>query len=101
MFDKGWKGAPPKTTQSVHLSFYLRFTAIDRPGVLAKIAEILGKEEISIKSALQKSLDFEGGVPIVMTTHPARKEQIDRAIAEIDRLDVIVKPTFICMIEEL
>ena len=82
-------------------SFYLRFTAVDRPGVLAKIAEILGSERISIKSALQKSIDFNGGVPIVMTTHPAKKSQIDRAVSEIDRLDVIVKPTFVCMVEEL
>ncbi len=98
---KGREELPLKPPNQFTSSFYLRFTAVDRPGVLAKIAEILGKEQISIKSALQKSLDFEGGVPIVMTTHPARKEQIDRAIAEINRLDVIVKPTFICMIEEL
>jgi homoserine dehydrogenase len=82
-------------------SFYLRFTAVDRPGVLAKIAQILGKYQISIKMALQKSMAFNGGVPVVMTTHPARKREIDRAVSEIDKLDVILKPTFVCMIEEL
>ncbi len=82
-------------------SFYLRFTAVDKPGVLAKIAHILGKYQISIKMALQKSIDFNGGVPVVMTTHPARKREIDLAVKEIDQLDVILKPTFVCMIEEL
>jgi len=82
-------------------SFYLRFTAVDKPGVLAKIAQILGKYQISIKMALQKSIDFNGGVPVVMTTHPARKREIDLAVKEIDQLDVILKPTFVCMIEEL
>ena len=82
-------------------SFYLRFTAVDRPGVLAKIAQILGKYQISIKMALQKSMAFNGGVPVVMTTHPARKREIDKAVSEIDKLDVILKPTFVCMIEEL
>ena len=82
-------------------SFYLRFTAVDKPGVLAKIAHILGKYQISIKMALQKSIEFDGGVPVVMTTHPARKREIDLAVKEIDRLDVILKPTFVCMIEEL
>jgi|OM-RGC.v1.002693856 homoserine dehydrogenase len=82
-------------------SFYLRFTALDRPGVLAKIASILGKHNISIKMALQKSIEFDGGVPVVMTTHPAPKKAISLAIKEIDALDVIVKPTFVCMIEEL
>jgi homoserine dehydrogenase len=36
-----------------------------------------------------------------MTTHPARKREVDLAVKEIDRLDVILKPTFVCMIEEL
>ncbi len=81
-------------------SFYLRFTAVDRPGVLAKIAQILGKYEISIKMALQKGVAFNGGVPVVMTTHPARKREINLAVKEIDQLDVILKPTFVCMIEE-
>lgn len=82
-------------------SFYLRFTAVDRPGVLAKVAEILGRENISIRSAFQKGTGFKEGVPIIMTTHPAKKSQIDRAVSEIDRLDVITKPTFVCMVEEI
>ncbi len=82
-------------------SFYLRFTAIDRPGVLAKISKILGEHGISIKMALQKSMDVDGGVPVVMTTHPACKSTVQRAIEKIDRLDVILKPTFVCMIEEI
>ncbi|WP_457567840.1 homoserine dehydrogenase [Desulfurobacterium sp.] len=81
-------------------SFYLRFTAVDKPGVLAKISSILGKFNISIKMALQKSIEFNGGVPVVMTTHEAAFETVKEAIAEIDELDVIVKPTFLCMIEE-
>ncbi|MEO2065760.1 MAG: homoserine dehydrogenase, partial [Desulfurobacteriaceae bacterium] len=92
---------PIKEPDQFVSSFYLRFTAVDRPGVLAKIAQILGKYQISIKMALQKSIDFNGGVPVVMTTHPAKKRDIDFAVKEIDQLDVILKPTFVCMIEEL
>ncbi|OMH40982.1 homoserine dehydrogenase [Desulfurobacterium indicum] len=81
-------------------SFYIRFTAVDKPGVLAKISSILGKYNISIKMALQKSIALNGGVPVVMTTHEASFKTVKVAIAEIDKLDVIVKPTFLCMIEE-
>lgn len=81
-------------------SFYLRFTALDRPGVLARISKILGDYGISIKMALQRGVKVEGGVPVVMTTHLARKRDVQKAIREIDKLDVIVKPTFVCMIEE-
>ena len=74
---------------------------MDKPGVLAKISKILGDHRISIKMALQKGIEVEGGVPVVMTTHPACKSRVQKAIEEIDRLDVILKPTFVCMIEEL
>ncbi|RUM45679.1 MAG: homoserine dehydrogenase [Desulfurobacterium sp.] len=82
-------------------SFYLRFTAVDRPGVLAKISKVLGDYGISIKMALQKSINVSGGVPVVMTTHPAPKRKVQEAIKKIDSLDVILSPTFVCMIEEL
>jgi homoserine dehydrogenase len=82
-------------------SFYLRFTAVDRPGVLAKISKVLGDYGISIKMALQKSISVNGGVPVVMTTHPAPKRKVQEAINRIDSLDVILSPTFVCMIEEL
>ncbi len=82
-------------------SFYLRFTAVDRPGVLAKISKILGEHGISIKMALQKSINVNGGVPVVMTTHPACKSTVQKAIEKIDKLEVILKPTFVCMIEEI
>ncbi len=81
-------------------SFYLRFTADDKPGVLAKISSVLGKYNISIKMALQKNIDVNGGVPIVMTTHPAMKSTVAKAVSELDGLDVILRPTFVCMIEE-
>ncbi|TCK04556.1 homoserine dehydrogenase [Phorcysia thermohydrogeniphila] len=82
-------------------SFYLRFTAVDRPGVLAKISKVLGDYGISIKMALQKSINVNGGVPVVMTTHPAPKRKVQEAINRIDSFDVILSPTFVCMIEEL
>jgi homoserine dehydrogenase len=82
-------------------SFYLRFTAVDRPGVLAKISKVLGDYGISIKMALQKSINVNGGVPVVMTTHPALKRKVQEAIRKIDSFDVILSPTFVCMIEEL
>jgi len=51
--------------------------------------------------ALQKSINVSGGVPVVMTTHPAPKRKVQEAIKKIDSLDVILSPTFVCMIEEL
>ncbi|WP_457679356.1 homoserine dehydrogenase [Thermovibrio sp.] len=98
---KGKEKFPLRKPDQFSSSFYLRFTAVDKPGVLAQIAEILGRNGISIKMALQRSIEFNGGVPVIMTTHCAQKSQIDEAIAEIDGLPVILKPTFVCPIEEI
>jgi len=99
--EENGKSLPLKRPDEFTSSFYLRFTAVDKPGVLAKIAAILGKHRISIKMALQKGQSREGSVPVVMTTHPAKKRDVDAAIKEIDSLEVILKPTFVCMIEEI
>ncbi len=72
---------------------YLRFTAVDRPGVLARIAYLLGKNNISIASVIQKDQNPRQAVPIVMLTHEAREKSFSRALKEINSLDIIRKPT--------
>ncbi|MEZ0343613.1 MAG: homoserine dehydrogenase [Caldimicrobium sp.] len=70
--------------------YYFRFSAIDRPGVLSKISGILGKYGISIASVVQIGRQKKkGAVPIVMLTHEAKEEKVERALAEINTLDVL------------
>jgi len=67
--------------------YYLRFFVLDRPGILSKISGILGDNEISIASVIQKETEEEHQhVPLVMMTHEAREAYISRAIEKIDRL---------------
>jgi homoserine dehydrogenase len=68
---------------------YLRFMALDRPGVLARIAGILGRHDISIASVIQKERRAGTSVPIVIRTHRARERNLGRALTAIDRLDVV------------
>lgn len=75
--------------------YYFRFTAMDKPGVLAAIAKILAEHEISIEAVIQKGRETGGGVPIVMMTHEAREAAVQAALAQIDGLDVISQPTMI------
>ena len=53
--------------------FYLRFHVDDRPGVMAEIAGILGRHDISIASVIQHETGEEeqGVVPLVIMTHKA------------------------------
>ena len=82
------------------LRCYIRFSAVDKPGVLAKISGILGKCNISIASVIQKARKQRGAVPIIMMTHEAEEKDICLAIREIDRLDIIKRKSVIIRVED-
>ena len=77
----------------VETRYYLRFLVIDRPGVLARIAGILGRYRISIASVHQKERRAARIVPVVMMTHEAREANVRRALQAIDRLSVVKSKT--------
>ena len=90
---------PLKKMGDVVMRFYMRFSALDRPGVLSRISGILGKNEISISAVIQKGRKINGAVPIVMMTHEAKEENLHRALREIDRLNVILGKTIFIRVE--
>lgn len=71
---------------------YFRCTVLDQPGVLAGIAGILAKHEISIKSVVQKGRKKIGTVPLVVLTHSARESAMQAALDAIGRLDCVTAP---------
>ncbi len=80
---------------------YLRFTAVDRPGVLAHIASVLGENEIGIESVIQKGrAEPAASVPVLVQTHPAREAALRSALEHIDRLPDVTAPTRMIRIEE-
>jgi len=80
---------PLKRMEDVIVPYYMRFSAVDRPGVLSKISGILGKNGISIASVIQKGRKIKGAVSIVMMTHEAKEKNVHRALHEIDRMGAI------------
>jgi len=90
---------PLKRMEEVVTPFYMRFSALDRPGVLSKISGILGKNKISISSVIQKGRQINGAVPIVMMIHEAKERNVERALREIDRLKVILGKTMVLRVE--
>ena len=71
--------------------FYLRLNVEDRPGVLANIAGILGRHEISISSVIQHETE-EGPddvVPLVIMTHLGPEGAMSQAIDEIGQLSFV------------
>jgi homoserine dehydrogenase len=81
-------------------NYYFRFSAVDRPGVLSRISGILGANDISIATVIQKGRKQGGAVPIVMTTYKARERDVRRALEDIDRLDIVMGKTVLIRIED-
>jgi homoserine dehydrogenase len=76
--------------------YYLRFTVEDRPGVLAEIAGVLGKHQISIASVIQHEPSGDGPgrvVPLVIMTQKAQEGAAQAAVAELDRLQCVKPPS--------
>jgi len=84
----------------IQVRYYLRFTVIDRPGVLAQITAVLGENEISISALTQKERHPTNAVPVVVMTHPAKEESVREALTRIDSLDVVKDKTLMIRIEE-
>lgn len=83
-------------------SYYLRFTVIDKPGVLSKISGILGKHGVSIASVFQQEPlgGRRAGVPIIILTHRTTQGNLKAALQQIDRLSFAKSKTIKFKIED-
>jgi homoserine dehydrogenase len=80
-------------------SFYLHLEVADRPGVLAAIAEVLGRNGLSVKSVVQRGLGDEAR--LVMVVHRAPESDFYAAVREISELELMrAAPRAIRVIEK-
>ncbi len=96
----GRKPLSLKPIEEVVSCYYLYVSALDKPAVLAQVAGILGKHEISIASVIQKVRHQAKAVPVVMMTHEAQEGSMQRALREIDALPVVLGATRMIRVEE-
>ncbi len=94
------KPIPVLPIDEIRTHYYFRFAAVDQPGVLSKIAGVLGDHDISIKSVHQKGRKTEGDVPIVMLTHIAQEKAVKSALSEISALDIVSGEPVLIRIED-
>jgi len=79
--------------------FYLRFTALDRPGVLAAITGALGHQHVSIASVVQPDRHESRAVPIVIMTHSVAEGALRKALDQTSRLAEISAPARVIRVE--
>lgn len=98
-----WRRPPPfaiQPSEKISSRYYLRFNVDDRPHVLADIADILGRNEISIASVIQHEAPERGGagpevktvVPLVIMTHRTTEGHLRSAEQELGRLKSLKPP---------
>ena len=81
--------------------FYILMDVVDKPGVLARIAEVFGRNLVSINSMIQKQTDKEKSARLIFITHGVINKNLYKSIDEISKLDVVDKVLNVIRVEDL
>ena len=92
---------PPSGMANLRCSYYLRLSVVDKPGVLADVTNILGSEQISMRTFLQHSHKSDEPVYLVLTTHETQESSMLRALDKIAKLDSVKEQPHMIRIETL
>ena len=72
----------------VETAYYLRINALDVPGVLAKITQVLSDANISVEAVIQKEPEAgKDRVQLIILTNRAIEKYLDDAVEKIQALD--------------
>ncbi|WP_445620811.1 homoserine dehydrogenase [Kushneria sp. Sum13] len=98
---EGDESLPILPMENIVTAYYLRLLAVDRPGVLARVATILAEQGVSIEALIQKEATEGELVPIIITTHRTRESNMNEAIRQLEALADIAGPLTRIRIEHL
>jgi homoserine dehydrogenase len=84
---------------SVVNRYYVRVLTQDKSGVLGQIGLLLGKEDISVHTLLQRKTD-PGNAELVFITHPVSDQKLRQAIAQIRQMETTQEIFSIIRVED-
>ena len=82
----------PETSCDFETPWYLRFLVRDRPGIVARLAQILSLHQLNIDAVLQNPGFDKAALPFVITLEPCRDSQLRPALEEMAALDFAIRP---------
>jgi len=82
----------PETSCDFETPWYLRFLVRDRPGIVARLAQILSTHQLNIDALLQNPGFDKAALPFVITLEPCRNSQLHPALEEMSALDFAIRP---------
>ena len=95
--------------EDVESAFYLHLEVTDRPGVLAAVTQVLGEQEVSVKSFVHRGHGAADArtarapvaMRLVMVVHPLPESRLQVALERLGELDFVRSaPRAIRVIEE-
>jgi homoserine dehydrogenase len=93
--------APIVPMSELQTRYYIRLTALDRPGVLAQIAQCLGDSQISISTVIQKEAHLDARTAeLVIMTHQAREASMQSALTALKELEAVLEIGSFIRVEE-
>ncbi|SFX29423.1 homoserine dehydrogenase [Marinospirillum alkaliphilum] len=92
---------PVLPMEDIETAYYLRLLAVDRPGVLARVATILSEQGISIEAIIQKDVSEGELVPIILLTHRTREAAMNEVIRQLESLSDIAGGVMRIRVESL
>jgi homoserine dehydrogenase len=88
-------GPLPLCESSRPVSWYLRLTVRDRPGILAHAAQAIAQQGISIDSVIQEPHMPKEKLSFVITLEPVRESVVQKAVAAINQLEFMIEPVLL------
>jgi len=77
------------------VSWYLRLTVRDHPGILAHVAEAIAREGINIDSVIQEPHLAKERLPFVITLEPVGESVVKRAVEAINKFEFMLEPVLV------
>jgi homoserine dehydrogenase len=81
--------------------YYVRFSVVDKPGVLAKIAAVFAAARIGISSVIQPEGHEGESVPLIFMIHDAPNAAMRKALAKIAKLPIVKAKPVMFRVESL
>jgi homoserine dehydrogenase len=82
---------PARLGAEFEVPHYIRFTVVDRPGIVAEITGALAKEKINIRAIVQKPGYPQHALPFVVTVEPCKSSAMQRALTAFRSMDCLIE----------
>lgn len=81
--------------------FMLRAQCVDKPGTMARLGTVLGNQQISIESMIQKPLPGSTQAEIIIVTHRTSERAIQAAVKQLESEGLTQNPPVLLRVEEV